>query len=162
MADELDDLDRQILALLTSDGRLPAAQIAEKIGLSRPAVADRIEKLERAGVIRGTTVVVDPRALGGAVTAFVAARSTAGITTRAFRGLMRLAERADVLEFHSVAGDDCYLFKVRTGSIGALNAFVSVLASPPFSLATRTTIAMQTYFEKVGGVTLEGGESDEA
>lgn len=162
MTDELDDLDRQILALLTADGRLPAAQIAERVGLSRPAVADRIEKLERSGVILGTTVVVDPRALGGAVTAFVATRGTAGMSPRAFRGLMKLSERPEVLEFHSVAGDDCYLFKVRTGSIGALNAFVSLLASPPFSLSTRTTIAMQTHFEKVGGVTLEGKTSNEA
>ena len=95
-------------------------------------------------------------------TAFVATRGTAGMSPRAFRGLMKLSERPDVLEFHSVAGDDCYLFKVRTGSIGALNAFVSLLASPPFSLSTRTTIAMQTHFEKVGGVTLEGKTSNEA
>ena len=58
MPDDLDELDLQILTLLMKDGRAPAAQIADRVGLSRPAVADRIEKLERSGVIRGTTVVI--------------------------------------------------------------------------------------------------------
>ena len=60
MAVELDELDLRIVALLLKDGRTPAAQIAEQIGLSRPAVADRLDKLERQGVIRGTTAVIDP------------------------------------------------------------------------------------------------------
>ena len=64
MAVDLDELDLRILTLLLRDGRAPASQLAEQVGLSRPAVADRIEKLERQGVIRGTTVVVDPVAVG--------------------------------------------------------------------------------------------------
>ncbi|HUO83594.1 MAG TPA: Lrp/AsnC family transcriptional regulator, partial [Thermoanaerobaculia bacterium] len=69
MAESLDALDRQILAILLHDGRTPAAQIADEVGLSRPAVADRIDKLEKNGVIEGTTVVVDPASLGLTVTA---------------------------------------------------------------------------------------------
>src|SRR5256714_10320098 len=74
MAVELDDLDRGILALLLRDARTPVSQIADQIGLSRPAVAERMEKLERLGVIRGTTAVVDPAILGREVTALLAAR----------------------------------------------------------------------------------------
>src|SRR5437867_7060019 len=74
MAVDLDDLDLRILTLLLRDGRAPASQLAEQVGLSRPAVADRIEKLEKQGVIRGTTAVVDHQALGKRITAFVAAR----------------------------------------------------------------------------------------
>src|SRR5205085_4756042 len=74
MAVDLDQLDLRIVDALLRDARTPAAQIAEQIGLSRPAVADRIEKLERQGVIRGTTAVVEPRTIGKNVTAFVAAR----------------------------------------------------------------------------------------
>jgi len=74
MAVALDEQDLRIVGLLLKDGRAPAAQIAEQIGLSRPAVADRIAKLEQMGVIRGTTVVVDPTALGREITAFIAAR----------------------------------------------------------------------------------------
>lgn len=153
MAVELDDLDRRILGLLLRDGRTPAAQIAEQIGLSRPAVADRIEKLERQGVIRGTTVVVEPAAVGNGITAFVSARgSTLGAKQwKAFRELM---QRDEILEVHTVAGDDCFLLKVRTDSIGSLNQLVAQLTSPTIGLATRTTIVMQTHLEKVGGVVL--------
>jgi hypothetical protein len=55
---------------------------------------------------------------------------------------------------HSVAGDDCYLMKVRAGSIGGLNELVQQLSTPPLSLSTRTTIVMQTHCEKVGGIDL--------
>jgi Lrp/AsnC family leucine-responsive transcriptional regulator len=151
MAVELDELDLRIVDLLLRDGRTPTAQIAEQIGLSRPAVADRLDKLERAGVIRGTTAVVDPGSIGRTITAFISARgstlSAAG--WRRFREVMALD---DVLEVHTVAGDDCFLIKVRAESIGGLNALVQQLTVPPMSLATRTTIVMETHCEKVGGI----------
>lgn len=152
MAVELDEQDLRIVGLLLKDGRTPAAQIAEQVGLSRPAVADRIAKLEQAGVIRGTTVVVDHTALGREITAFIAARGAPSPkSSQAFRDLILEDE---VLEVHTVAGDDCYLIKVRTHTIASLNALVSRLISPPLSLSTRTTIVMETYCEKVGGIIL--------
>jgi Lrp/AsnC family leucine-responsive transcriptional regulator len=159
MAVELDELDLRIVALLLKDGRTPAAQIAEQIGLSRPAVADRLDKLERQGVVRGTTAVVDPVALGRNITAFVAARG-ATLSPPAWKKFRALMEREEVLEVHTVAGDDCYLMKVRAESIGALNTLVQQLTVPPLSLATRTTIVMETHCEKVGGIDL--GATDEA
>ena len=157
MAVELDELDLRIVALLLKDGRTPAAQIAEQIGLSRPAVADRLDKLERQRVIRGTTAVVDPVALGKSITAFVAARGStlSGAAWKKFRELMRSDE---ILEVHTVAGEDCYLMKVRADSIGGLNELVQQLTTPPLSLATRTTIVMQTHCEKVGGIDLGAKE----
>jgi Lrp/AsnC family leucine-responsive transcriptional regulator len=154
---ELDELDRRIVDLLLKDGRTPAAQIAEQIGLSRPAVADRLDKLERQGVIRGTTAVVDPVALGRAVTAFVSARGTT-LSPGAWKKFRELMSGEQVLEVHTVAGDDCYLIKVRAESIGALNTLIQQLTTPPLSLATRTTIVMETHCEKVGGIDL-GKES---
>ena len=154
MAVELDELDLRIVDTLLRDGRAPAAQIAEQIGLSRPAVADRIEKLERQGVIRGTTVVIEPGMIGREVTAFVAARGPT-LSTKAwahFRELMTTDD--EILEVHTVAGDDCYFIKVRTDSIASLNTVVARLTAPPLSLNTRTTIVMQTHCEKVGGITL--------
>ena len=158
MAVELDELDHRIIALLINDGRTPAAQIAEQIGLSRTAVADRLDKLERHGVIRGTTAVVDPVALGRAITAFVSARGST-LSPAAWKKFQELMNGEQVLEVHTVAGDDCYLMKVRTESIGALNTLVQQLTTPPLSLATRTTIVMQTHCEKVGGIDL-GREGD--
>jgi Lrp/AsnC family leucine-responsive transcriptional regulator len=157
VAVELDELDRRIVDLLLRDGRTPAAQIAEQIGLSRPAVADRLDKLERQGVIRGTTAVVDPVALGRGVTAFVSARGST-LSPAAWKKFRELMTGEQVLEVHTVAGDDCYLIKVRAESIGALNTLIQQLTTPPLSLATRTTIVMETHCEKVGGIDL-GKES---
>jgi Lrp/AsnC family transcriptional regulator, leucine-responsive regulatory protein len=157
MAVELDELDHRIVALLLKDARTPAAQIAEQIGLSRPAVADRLDKLERQGVVRGTTAVIDPNALGGAVTAFVSARG-ATLSASAWKKFRELMSGDQILEVHTVAGDDCYLIKARAESIGALNTLVQQLTTPPLSLATRTTIVMETHCEKVGGIDL-GKES---
>lgn len=154
MAVELDELDLRIVDALLRDGRTPAAQIAEQIGLSRPAVADRIEKLERHGVIRGTTAVVEPRKIGKEITAFVAARGPV-MTSKAFAHFRDLMMNDDeILEVHTVAGDDCYFIKVRTDSIGSLNMLVNKLVAPPLSLSTKTTIVMQTHCEKVGGIVL--------
>jgi Lrp/AsnC family leucine-responsive transcriptional regulator len=158
MSIELDDLDRRILQELLGDGRAPVAQIAERIGLSRPAVAERIEKLERAGVIRGVTPVIDPRALGQTLTAFIAARRSGQLDTRATKAFRLLARRPEIVEVHSVAGDDCYLLKVRTDSIQSLNALVASMTHEPLAFSTRTTIVLETHCEKVGGVTLTGGD----
>ncbi|HEX2061753.1 MAG TPA: Lrp/AsnC family transcriptional regulator [Thermoanaerobaculia bacterium] len=153
MAVELDELDLRIVDLLLKDGRTPAAQIAEQIGLSRPAVADRLDKLERLGVVRGTTAVIDPVAIGRTITAFVAARG-ATLSPAAWKKFRELMQRDEVLEVHTVAGDDCYLMKVRAESIGALNTLVQQLSGAPLGLSTRTTIVMQTHCEKVGGIDL--------
>ena len=159
MAVELDELDLRIVALLLKDGRTPTAQIAEQIGLSRPAVADRLDKLERQGVMRGTTAVIDPVAIGKNITAFVAARG-ATLSPTAWKKFREVMDRDEVLEVHTVAGDDCYLMKVRATSIGALNTLVQQLSAAPLSLSTRTTIVMKTHCEKVGGIDL--GANDEA
>lgn len=161
MAVELDELDLRIVELLLRDARIPAAQIAEQIGLSRPAVADRLDKLERQGVVRGTTAVVDPAALGKSVTAFVSARG-ATLSSSAWKKFRVLMQRDEVLEVHTVAGDDCYLMKVRAESIGALNTLVQQLSGAPLSLATRTTIVMETHCEKVGGIDLGANAAKES
>src|SRR2546423_14076547 len=112
MAVDLDDLDRAILTLLLRDGRAPASQLAEQVGLSRPAVADRVEKLERQGVIRGTTVVVDHQALGRRITPFVAARGGLSRTEpKARKALQAPMKSGAGLEAHTVAGGECPLIK---------------------------------------------------
>jgi Lrp/AsnC family leucine-responsive transcriptional regulator len=156
MSADLDALDLKILTHLLRDGRAPAQQVADGVGLSRPAVADRIARLERDGVIRGHTVVVEPKAIGRAVTAFIAARGQR-LDAKRKKAFDAILKSDEVVEAHTVAGDDCFFIKVRTDSIQSLNELVSRLTAPPLSLATRTTIVMQTHCEKVGGITL--GES---
>ena len=153
MAVDLDEHDLLIVDILKKDGRLPTAQIAEMVGLSRSAIVERVARLERNGVIRGTTIILDPTALGRTITAFVSARGPS-LSPKAKKAFDTLMKSDEVVEAHTVAGDDCYLIKVRTSSISSLNALVSKLTAPPISLATRTTIVMKTHFEKMGGVTL--------
>jgi len=152
MDERIDEIDRKILDILASDGRAPAAQIAEQVGLSRPAVAERLERLERDGILLGTVGVIDPDALGLGITAFIAAQLPTPLDAKGRRAFGELMDRDEILEIHTVAGDDCYLMKVRTGSIASLNELVSSLAKPPLSLSTRTTIVMQTHCEKTGRV----------
>ncbi|MBI2212718.1 MAG: Lrp/AsnC family transcriptional regulator [Acidobacteria bacterium] len=152
MNERIDDIDRKILAILATDGRTPAAQIAEQVGLSRPAVALRLERLERDKILLGTAAVVDPEALGLGITAFIAAQLPTPLDTKGRRAFDELMDRSEILEIHTVAGNDCYLMKVRTGTIASLNELVSSLAKPPLSLSTRTTIVMQTHCEKSGGI----------
>jgi Lrp/AsnC family transcriptional regulator, leucine-responsive regulatory protein len=154
MSYDLDNIDRRILAALARDARISVSQLATEVDLSRPAVAERIDKLERQKIIRGMTAVVDPRALGRTVTAFVSARGTPNLAGKASRTFRDLMQSDEVLEVHTVAGDDCFLIKVRTDSIQSLNALVSKLNSPPLALSTRTTIVMQSHCEKVGGIQL--------
>jgi len=113
-----------------------------------------MEKLEKSGVIRGATVVIDPAAVGKNITAFVACRVTGQLAPKGWKAFQSILRSDEVLEAHTVAGDDCYLIKVRTTSIASLNDLVTKLTAPPLSLSTRTTIVMRTHCEKVGGVLL--------
>ena len=72
------------------------------------------------------------------------------------QALLELARVPEIEELHHVAGDDCFLMKIRARDIAALHRVVRMLHEPPLGFETRTTIALSTYFEKVGGVLLEG------
>jgi Lrp/AsnC family leucine-responsive transcriptional regulator len=104
------------------------------------------------------TPVIDPRAVGQTLTAFIAARRSGQLDAKATKAFRLLAKRPEIVEVHSVAGDDCYLLKVRTDSIQSLNALVASMTHEPLAFATRTTIVLETHCEKVGGVTLTGGD----
>ncbi|RMF57329.1 MAG: Lrp/AsnC family transcriptional regulator [Calditrichaeota bacterium] len=150
----MNDLDAKILQRLAEDARTPHAQIAEDVRLSRPAVAERIKKLEHAGVIQGYTAVVNPEAVGKSVTAFISAKLPGVVDREVRAALQALLQNEDILEVHAVAGDDCFLLKVRTADMHSLNEIVNSLKEPPLSFATRTTIVLETYFEKIGGAVL--------
>jgi Lrp/AsnC family transcriptional regulator, leucine-responsive regulatory protein len=150
----VDVTDERILDLLRNDARLPVAAVAKEVGLSRPAVAERIRHLEAAGLIRGYTAVVDP-SVRGEVVAFISGRRGGAFGEREERALQELSKVAEIEELHHVAGEDCFLMKIRARDISALHKVVRMLHEPPLGFETKTTIALSTYFEKVGGVLLE-------
>ena len=107
----MDEVDTEIVDLLQADARLTQAQIAKKVGLSQPSVADRIRKLEERGSSPGTRAKVDPRKLGKDITAFI---GVAIEHPKYFDGFARkVMGLPEVLECHRVAGQDSYLLKVR-------------------------------------------------
>ena len=113
----LDDVNRRLLAALHDDPRQPMSELARRVGMSAPAVSERVARLERLGVITGYRVDVDPAALGLPVTAFVRIRPTAGQLTRVAELAGTLPE---VTECYRITGEDCFLVKVHAATIQEL------------------------------------------
>jgi Lrp/AsnC family transcriptional regulator, leucine-responsive regulatory protein len=113
----LDDVNRELLRLLDEDPRCSAAELARRVGMSPPAVRERIARLEQTGVIRGYRLDVDPGALGLPVAAWVRVRPGPGQLPR----IADLAARVpEVAECHRVSGEDCFLLRVHVPSVAAL------------------------------------------
>ena len=110
----VDRTDRRILAELQSDGRLSLAELGRRVGLSSPAVADRLSRLRRDGVITGVHARVDPRALGLALSAVIRIRPAPGL----LRNVAALAvETPEVVECLRVTGDDCYVMRAHVRDV---------------------------------------------
>ena len=142
----LDDVDGRILSFLQENARETQADIARAVGLAPSAVLERIRKLETRGVIRGYTALLDPKAMGLGMLAFVSVRSEEGPGESTVA--QQLADCAEVLEVHHVAGEDCYLVKVRTKDAEHLGAFLRTrIGRIPGVRSTRTTIVLETVKE---------------
>ena len=112
-----DDTDRRLLDELAADPRVSAAELARRVGMSAPAVRDRVARLEETGVIRGYRLDVDPAAVGLPVAAWVRVRPGPGQLSR----VAELAARTpQISECHRISGEDCFLLKVHVAGIGAL------------------------------------------
>jgi Lrp/AsnC family leucine-responsive transcriptional regulator len=121
----LDDVNRTILRALADDPRQSTAELARTVGMSAPAVRERVARLERAGVIRGYRLDVDPATIGLPVTAWVRIRPGPGQLPK----IADLAQRTpQVSECHRISGEDCFLLKVHVPSVaeleGVLDAFL--------------------------------------
>lgn len=114
----MDAIDRDIVRLLRANGRINQERVASVVGLSRPAVHERVKRLEECGVIRGYEALVDWDAIGLPVAAFVWLRTAGEARCRDVgSALMRLSgETAMVQECHTVTGEWCLLLKVRAAS----------------------------------------------
>jgi Lrp/AsnC family transcriptional regulator, leucine-responsive regulatory protein len=113
----LDDVNLRLLKELESDGRLGIAELGRRIGMSAPAVGERVQRLERAGVIRGYRAELDPAALGFPVAAVVRIRPSPGQLQR----IPEIAREApEVGECYRITGEDCYLLRLHLRSIDEL------------------------------------------
>jgi Lrp/AsnC family leucine-responsive transcriptional regulator len=110
----LDTTNVSLLRELEADARLSLAELGRRVGLSSPAVADRLERLEEAGVIRGYRADIDPRAVGYELAVVLRIRPA----PRELKKVAELARRTpEVVECHRITGDDCYLMKAHVRDV---------------------------------------------
>jgi Lrp/AsnC family leucine-responsive transcriptional regulator len=150
-ATPLDEVNLRLLAELLADARLSLAELGRRVGLTAPAVAERLARLEAAGVIRGYHADVDPRALGYALSAIVRVRPSA----RELPTVAEVARRTEeVVECHRVTGEDCYYLRVHVRDVEHLEQVIDRFT--PFGQTT--TSIMQSSPVPGRGPALPAGE----
>ena len=137
----MDATDRLLLKELADNARLSLAELGRRINLSSPAVAERLQRLERSGVVSGYRAEVDPKALGYPIAAFVRIRPT----TRQLQKIPELArEVPEVVECHRVTGEDCFVLKLHLRAMDDLEDILDrfiVLGQTTTSIIHSTPIA---------------------
>lgn len=140
----VEEIDRQILQLLTADGRMSFTDLGKATGLSTSAVHQRVRRLEQRGVIKGYAAIVDADAVGLPLTAFI---SVTPFDPAAPDDVPdRLAGIPEIEACHSVAGEENYILKVRVATPGGLEALLAGIRAAA-NVSTRTTIVLSTPFE---------------
>ncbi len=142
----IDEIDQQILTIIQQNARIPNADIAREVGMAPSAVLERIRKLETRGVVEGYEGRINPKAVGLGLLAFVFVKTNErpGAPSTA----LLLGEIPEVQEIHHVAGEDCFLCKVRTGDTESLGRLLrEKFGAIPTIVSTRTTIVLQTIKE---------------
>ena len=144
---QLDQVDREILGLLQGNARISNADIARELSMAPSAVLERIKKLEQKNTILQYTTRLNPSALHQNLLAYVFIKASDGIGCNDTASA--LAAIPEVQEVHHVAGDDCYLVKVRTfDSASLMELMRNSIGKIPNILSTRTTIVLETVKEQ--------------
>ena len=146
----LDTTDRKILRLLSADGRSSYQGVADEVGLSRPAVMERVKRLEESGYITGYGAHLNRVKLGYPVTAFVAVRYGNSTYVGDEPRMREMAKHPGVIECHHVAGEDCYILKVVAPDLEGVQEILRTMSTGQRTFNTRTTIVLSTVFEKPG------------
>ena len=158
----LDERDAKILEILQKDGRTANVDLARAVELTPSATSERLRKLEERGIIKGYTALLDPHALGLGLLAFIFIRvdDPEDLIGRAEGTGEQLAALPSVLELHHLAGEDCFLVKVRARDTDDLYRFLRDELGPFKQIrSTRTTIVLKTVKEaKVLPLDRERGE----
>lgn len=142
---QLDTLSWKILAELQSDARLSFAEIGRRVGLSTPAAAERVRRLEEAGVIGGYQAQIRLEQIGLPIAAFIRIRLS-GTEAQAKRLTSLAGELPEVLECHRCTGDESFILKVRVASVADLQKLIDRLT--PFGM-TSTSLILSSPVERV-------------
>src|SRR5262245_12962260 len=136
---EVDEVDRHILSVLQENCKLPLVKIGERVGLSAPSVAERIDKLEKSGVIRGYTAILDGRKLGKDITAFIGVFIDHPKLIGKFE--KEIDHLEDVQECHHVTGQHTVLLKVKVNNTSGLEEWIRKIRSIGASPAPRPRLS---------------------
>ena len=146
MSFSLDDVDLKILTLLQPNSYLSNVELAKKLGMAPSAVLERVKKLEQRAIITGYPTRINPEALDLNLLAFIFIKSSEGpgnVTVA-----KQLAKFPEILELHHIAGEDCYIAKVRAKDPLSLVQFMRERFSKVKGIInTKTTIVLQTVKE---------------
>jgi Lrp/AsnC family leucine-responsive transcriptional regulator len=151
----IDETDRKLVSILQDNARTSNAELARRVGLTPPAVFERIRKLEERGVVRGYTAQVDPEAVGRGLLAFVLVRSSDPLGTD--RVAQALAKAPEVLEVHNVAGEDCYLVKVRAVDTKDLSRVLRKRFGRVKAITSTRTIIVLNTIKETTSLVVDGG-----
>lgn len=153
---QIDEIDRKILEKLQQNARVSNSSIGRAVGLTPSAVSDRIRRLERDGILLGYEARVAPEALGAGLLSFVSVRSDERPSE--LETADRLAALPGVQEVHHVAGEDCFLVKLRAANPSALGRLLREQVGAIGSVTgTHTTIVLETVVEH-GRIDVPGAE----
>jgi Lrp/AsnC family leucine-responsive transcriptional regulator len=141
-ASMLDDIDRQLLDLLQDHGRIAQQELAQAVGLSSPAVGERLRKLEERGILRAFTAIIDPKQVGRDVTAFITVEVE---SSKDYPNFIELARGCpEILECHAITGQGSHLLKVRTENTSTLERLLAEIQAWPGVHWTLSSIVLST------------------
>ncbi len=138
----VDRIDKKLLDVLISNARTSNAEIARLVGLSAPSVAERIKRLEEAGVIEGYTVKINPESLGFPISAWLRIRPVPGELHKVAEILRGLPE---IVECDRVTGEDCFIARAHVQSVARLEKLIDELISHAM---TNTSIIQSSPVER--------------
>ncbi len=148
-APKVDEIDRQLLDALRRNGRRSQEELSEMLALSRPAVRERMRRLEASGVLTRYTVDVNWEHLGYPLLSFIRVRTKSGDCRTFAEQVMELSSNAAVVETcHRITGKWCLLVKVRARTSADLEELLAQIRNLPKGAATATTLALSTLYER--------------
>jgi Lrp/AsnC family leucine-responsive transcriptional regulator len=145
---DLDNTDLQILERMQDNARISNAELARELNMAPSAVLERVKKLEQKNIITGYCARINPLAIQQKMLAFIFIRSSEGFTCSS-QTAKSLAQIPEIQEVHHIAGEDCFLVKVRTtDSASLMDLMRNSLQKIPNIASTKTTIVLETVKEE--------------
>ncbi len=136
----IDNIDIQIINLLQDNARIKRNAIAEKVGLTIPAVSERLKKIEERGLIKQYTAIIDSKSAGYDVTAFIFVFME---SSKYYDTFTKKADaESEILECHSITGEGSHLLKVVTKDTSSLEKILSKIQAWPGVTGTKTNVVL--------------------